>query len=113
MSDMQSLSDEALAIRDRIKDKAPEEADRILAIRDRINELARDGGTQHTTSSDFGERVIAAREAMGLSQSALAKAAGVTYQAVRKIERGVTTRPQPTTIEKLARVLGPDIESHA
>lgn len=44
------------------------------------------------------------REALGLTQSAVASACGVSYQAVGQWERG-TSRPGPDKVEQLEQVL--------
>lgn len=54
----------------------------------------------------FGERVRAIREAAGLTQQEVAKAAGMPYQALAKIERGATDNPTLRTIRALAKALG-------
>lgn len=56
-------------------------------------------------ASDFSERLKELREAAGLSQSALAKATGVSRQAVNMLERG-ENEPSWETVRKLARALG-------
>lgn len=53
----------------------------------------------------FGERLGAAREAVGLSQNKLAALAGVEQAIVNKVERGHLA-PSSNVISKLAPVLG-------
>ena len=53
----------------------------------------------------IGQRLRTARLARGLSQAQLARAAGLSSQAVNQIERGVHPAPRFTTIAALARVL--------
>lgn len=52
----------------------------------------------------FGEKVKAAREKMGLSQSALAKRMHVSQQAVAKYEK-IVEQPKLSTVRKIAEAL--------
>lgn len=52
-----------------------------------------------------------ARRAMGLSQQELAERAGLTASGVSQLERGVRTRPYPSTIRALADALELDTEA--
>lgn len=54
----------------------------------------------------IGDRVRRIREKRGLSQSGLAKSAGITKEGVSAIERGTTKTPRPTTLYALADALG-------
>jgi transcriptional regulator with XRE-family HTH domain len=54
--------------------------------------------------TDFSDRVVAAREAKGLTQADLAEAIGMTQQGVAAIENGKSDRPKK--LRELARVLG-------
>ena len=53
----------------------------------------------------FGEKVKAAREKMGLSQSALAKRMHISQQAVAKYEK-IVEQPKLSTVRKIAHALG-------
>lgn len=57
------------------------------------------------TAYEFGKRVRERREALGLSQSQLAKAAGTSQPAIARLEAG-GTEPTLRTIANLGRVLG-------
>ena len=52
----------------------------------------------------FAERLKALREAAGMNQAALAKASGVSFQAISKFERG-DREPSWGIVRKLARAL--------
>jgi transcriptional regulator with XRE-family HTH domain len=65
-----------------------------------------DTGTPVTDG--FGERLRALRSAAGLSQEALAHAAGVSVRALSDLERGRSRGPQRRTVESLAAALGLD-----
>jgi transcriptional regulator with XRE-family HTH domain len=57
----------------------------------------------------IGQNVRYWRKRRALSQGQLANAAGLTLSTITRIERGIT-RPQPTTIHKLALALSVTIE---
>lgn len=57
------------------------------------------------TAHEFGIRVRERREALGLSQAQLARAAGTSQPAIARLEAG-GTEPTLRTITNLARVLG-------
>jgi SOS-response transcriptional repressor LexA len=57
----------------------------------------------------IGSRIAAAREAKGLNQSELARALGITPQAVQKWENDGST-PRGTRMRELADVLGAKVE---
>jgi transcriptional regulator with XRE-family HTH domain len=57
-----------------------------------------------TLAEQFGRRVFMARRRAGLSQAALARAAGLSTDGVLKLEHG-NRQPRLDTIWKLARVL--------
>ena len=59
-------------------------------------------------AATFGERLRALRLARGWSRERLARAAGLTWYAIRNFEREVGM-PRYTTLVKLARVLGPGL----
>ena len=54
----------------------------------------------------FGPLLRAARLAAGLSQEALAEAAGRSARAISDLERGVNRAPRRDTLDALARALG-------
>lgn len=54
----------------------------------------------------MGERLRAERESAGLTQSDLADSAGVTKQAIFKIEAGLTASPGASTLDPICRRLG-------
>lgn len=56
--------------------------------------------------STLAERLREAREDKGVTQEDLADAAGVSKQAVSKIENGGTLKPAMSTMEPIARLLG-------
>jgi transcriptional regulator with XRE-family HTH domain len=53
----------------------------------------------------LGEKLWRYRIEAGLSQEQLAKRAGVSQGAIAMIERGLRTRPYPSTLKKLADAL--------
>ncbi len=55
--------------------------------------------------SDVGARIKAARERAVYGQAELARAAGITPNALWQIEKGLRD-PRPATIRKLAEALG-------
>jgi len=56
----------------------------------------------------FGEQLAAVRQRLGLSQHALAKAAGVDASYVNRLERGERQAPDIALIRTFATVLGLD-----
>jgi DNA-binding XRE family transcriptional regulator len=54
---------------------------------------------------EVGRRIRARRTAVGISQTALAKALGLTFQQVQKYEKG-TNRVSASTLVRVARELG-------
>jgi transcriptional regulator with XRE-family HTH domain len=66
-----------------------------------------DGSRPHLHAR-FGERLKEARHKAGLTQAALAVAAGLTQQYVAKIEAG-QINPTLATMAAVARVLGTEI----
>ena len=58
----------------------------------------------------IGERIRTAREGLGLSQSQLAKAVGISQESVRKWENGEIKSPRADTLLRLARKLRKDPE---
>jgi transcriptional regulator with XRE-family HTH domain len=56
----------------------------------------------------FGEQLAAVRQRVGLSQHALAKAAGVDASYVNRLERGERQAPDVALIRKFATALGLD-----
>lgn len=61
--------------------------------------------SMENTPATLGERLRQARKDAQLSQSALAEAAGVTKQAISKIEHDLTSSPATSTLEPIARAL--------
>lgn len=59
---------------------------------------------------NLSHRLATLRQARGISQSALAKRAGLTRAAVSHLEAGTRTRPMADTVARLARALGVSIE---
>ncbi|MYR40712.1 helix-turn-helix transcriptional regulator, partial [Streptomyces sp. SID5910] len=60
------------------------------------------------SAGDFGQRLRNLRGRAGLSQEALAHAAGVSVRALADMERGRTRGPQRRTVQALAEALGLD-----
>ncbi|WP_416974360.1 ATP-binding protein [Streptomyces sp. 4F14] len=60
------------------------------------------------SAGDFGQRLRGLRADAGLSQEALAHAAGVSVRALADMERGRTKGPQRLTVQALAEALGLD-----
>lgn len=60
---------------------------------------------------DLGARVRRHRLALGLSQEALARRAGLSQPHVQMIEAGKRRHPQFRTVERLADALGLPVES--
>jgi DNA-binding SARP family transcriptional activator len=54
----------------------------------------------------FSERLAGRRRTAGLTQRQLAAAARVSVGVVRELEQGLTTRPRPESVRRLARALG-------
>ena len=57
------------------------------------------------TRRNLGIKFYRARIAKGISQSQLAKLAGVSPTTLRNIELGHTKRPQPYIISRIAKTL--------
>ncbi|MEQ9721268.1 S24 family peptidase [Yersinia alsatica] len=57
------------------------------------------------TYSTFGERLLARREELGLTQEDLAAKAGITRMAISKIELGMTQKPRADNLFALAKAL--------
>jgi transcriptional regulator with XRE-family HTH domain len=55
-----------------------------------------------------GERVRRRREALGMTQEELAKAAGMTHAAISQVEHG-KRQPYPRTMKRLAAALGVEL----
>ncbi|MFF9492594.1 ATP-binding protein [Streptomyces flaveolus] len=60
------------------------------------------------SAGDFGQQLRDLRGRVGLSQEALAHAAGVSVRALADMERGRTRGPQRRTVQALAEALGLD-----
>lgn len=58
----------------------------------------------------FGDRLKELREAKGMSQEGLARAAGISTSAVSKLEQKIVD-PNWTTVQALARALGVSCQS--
>ena len=58
-------------------------------------------------------RIKALREAAGMSQQALAVAAGLSVSVVSQLEQGTKRDPRLSTVQALARALGVDIRELA
>jgi DNA-binding XRE family transcriptional regulator len=72
----------------------------------RRNDLESGGlGVLVATGPTFGERLKDLRERAGLNQPALADKAGLTKQAINKLEKG-ESEPSWITVRRLARALG-------
>lgn len=69
--------------------------------------MAKSARGQAQVATEFGRRVRAARSARGLSQEALAAAAGVHRTYVGHIERGETS-PTLANLVRIAVALGVD-----
>ncbi|MEU6102005.1 ATP-binding protein [Streptomyces flaveolus] len=65
------------------------------------------------SAGDFGQRLRDLRGRAGLSQEALAHAAGVSVRALADMERGRTRGPQRRTVQVLAEALGLDDDEAA
>jgi transcriptional regulator with XRE-family HTH domain len=61
----------------------------------------------------IGERLKALRQAAGLSQQALAVAAGLSTSAVFQIEQGQKADPRFSTVAALAKALGVSLDEFA
>lgn len=59
-----------------------------------------------TVVSEVGKRLKKIRESKGLNQSVLSIRAGLSANAVQKIEAGTTAHPRTDTIEKIEVALG-------
>ncbi|ENA1773843.1 helix-turn-helix domain-containing protein [Yersinia ruckeri] len=57
------------------------------------------------TYKTFGERLLARREELGLTQEDLAAKAGITRMAISKIELGMTQKPRADNLFSLAKAL--------
>jgi transcriptional regulator with XRE-family HTH domain len=58
----------------------------------------------------FGQRLKAIREARGWSLGELAERAGVPYETVYRVERGLHQEPRVSIAAKLARTLGVSLD---
>jgi len=58
----------------------------------------------------FGDTVRKHRQRLGLSQEALADAAGIAVRSVRNVEAGRVAQPRPTTLRLLADVFGISVD---
>jgi transcriptional regulator with XRE-family HTH domain len=62
------------------------------------------------TMSAIGQNVKRMRSAAGLTQQALAVAAGLSISAITQIEQGTNEDPRASTLSALARVLGVTVD---
>ena len=67
-------------------------------------QLSRRKGKAGSIDAEVGKRIRAMRSHVGMSQTTLAEALGLTFQQVQKYENG-TNRIGPTRLEIVARVL--------
>ena len=67
----------------------------------------------HAQEESFGAQLRRLREAAGLTQEELALRAGLSPDAVSRLERGVRRRPYPHTVRALADALGLSEEKRA
>ncbi len=58
----------------------------------------------------LGALVRRRREEQGLSQRDLAERAGLAHSNIGRLETGFYSRPQPELLQRVARVLGIDVE---
>jgi transcriptional regulator with XRE-family HTH domain len=58
----------------------------------------------------FGERLKRIREKQGLSQQELSQKAGVAYETIYRVERGMHQEPRVSVAAKLARALGVSLD---
>jgi len=58
----------------------------------------------------FGQRLKERREARGWSQGELAERAGVPYETINRVERGIHQEPRISIAAKLARTLGVSLD---
>lgn len=70
--------------------------------------LYRERAALQIARMEMAERIAIRRKAVGLSQSQLGKAVGVTGSAVSQWERGLDS-PRPDKLERLARALEVDV----
>ena len=61
------------------------------------------------SSNTAGRAIAYARRIAGLSQKALSEKAGIDQSDISKIERGAAN-PSVTTLERIARALGGELE---
>jgi predicted ATPase/DNA-binding XRE family transcriptional regulator len=64
-------------------------------------------------NSNFGDLIRTRRIANGLTQAELAERAGLSVRGLSDLERGVRTRPQRETVERLLAALGGSPEERA
>jgi transcriptional regulator with XRE-family HTH domain len=61
------------------------------------------------TAPPISRKVKALRETAGLSQQALAMAAGISISVVSQLEQGTKTDPRLSTLQALAKALGVEV----
>ena len=76
-------------------------------LQTKIRQLIRDGRKtiSKTFDAEFGSRIQAARELIGMSRSELALQLGFSFNAVALYERG-ERQPTPLTIAQMCKILG-------
>ena len=63
-------------------------------------------GTGYKFAMSIGERIAAARTALGVTKADLARVSGVTRQAIGQLESGASKRPNSETLLAIAKALG-------
>jgi predicted ATPase/transcriptional regulator with XRE-family HTH domain len=69
--------------------------------------------TEHLPEPSFRELLRQHRQAAGLTQEALAEAAGLSTRGISDLERGARGYPHPETVRRLAAALNLDEATHA
>ena len=73
-------------------------------------DLATESAVPHPVDVHVGRRIAECRKRLGVNQSELGKAIGVTFQQVQKYERG-TNRISASKLHQVAEFLGLPVES--
>jgi transcriptional regulator with XRE-family HTH domain len=60
--------------------------------------------------SNLAKNIKKRRNKAGISQDKLSKLAGITLQAITKIELGITPDPRIKTVSKIANALGVSVD---
>ncbi len=61
-------------------------------------------------SNQLGQKIKKLRQKLGLSQDDFARKADVPYTTMTKVETGVIKKPSVFVVNKIAKILGVDIE---